>query len=170
VSPLDGVLNTRTDITNVDRLRNRAQTPPPKPDLLEDTPVYGEGIARRAHLALEQVVGPNLGLRWHYIHTHSENTAPELAGRRIPYLARHQANLGMTWAPGWRSFVTAVAVYRSRRFTDEANTVALPAGWDAQVTVFKESDDKRWAVELFAANLFRKEASDIFGIAVSYRF
>jgi hypothetical protein len=170
VSPLDGVLNTRTDITNLDRLRNRAQTPPPKPDLLEDTPIYGEGIARRAHLALEQVVGRNLGLRWHYIYTDSENTEPALAGRRIPYLARHQANVGMTWAPGWRSYLTAVAVYRSRRFADEANSVLLPSGWDAQVTLFKESYDKRWAVELFAANLLRKEASDVFGVAVSYRF
>jgi tetratricopeptide (TPR) repeat protein len=170
VSPLDGVLNTGADVTNLDRLRNRAQTPPPKPDLLEDTPIYGEGTARRTHVALEQRVGRNLGLRWHYIYTDSENTAPALAGLRIPYLARHQANIGMTWAPGWRSYLTVVGVYRTRRFADEANTVLLPSGWDAQVTLFKESYDKRWAVEIFGANLLKKEASDVFGVAVSYRF
>jgi tetratricopeptide (TPR) repeat protein len=170
VSPLDGVLNARTEITNLDRLRNRALAPPPKPDLLEDAPVFGQGTVRRAHLAFERVLGDRLGLRAHYIHTDSENTAPALAGLPLPYLARHQANLGLTWAPGWRSYVTAVAVHRSRRFADEANAQPLPAGWDGQLSVFKESFDKRWSVELFAANLLKKEVSDLFGVVLAYRF
>ena len=61
-------------------------------------------------------------------------------------------------------------MYRSRRFADEANLQALPAGWDAQVTFFKESFDKRWSIELFAANLLKKEASDFFGVVLGYRF
>ena len=66
--------------------------------------------------------------------------------------------------------MTAFAVYRSRRYADESNLVALPAGWDVQLNGFVESPDKRWALELFAANLFKKQASDVFGVAVSYRF
>lgn len=170
LSVLDGVLNTGSETTNLDRLRNRALTPPPKPDLLEAVPVYGEGIARRATLAVEQIVTPRIGMRAHYTYTESENTDPGLPGKWIPYLARHQANFGLTWAPGWRSYLTAQAVYRSRRYADEPNSVALPAGWDAQVNLFVESHDKRWAVEAFAANLFKKETSDVFGIVLSYRF
>jgi tetratricopeptide (TPR) repeat protein len=170
VSPLDGVQNTNADVTNLDRLRNRALSPPPKPDLLEDIPVYGEGIVRRAGAAFEHIVTPRIGMRAHYTFTDSENTAPAFNGKLIPYLARHNVNLGLTWAPGWRTFVTAQAVYRSERFADEANLLRLSPGWDAQVNVYAETHDKRWAVEAFAANLLKKEASDLFGIVLSYRF
>jgi len=33
-----------------------------------------------------------------------------------------------------------------------------------------ETADKRWSVEGFAGNLLKKDASDLFGIVVSYRF
>jgi len=46
----------------------------------------------------------------------------------------------------------------------------LPAGWDAQVNAFVETPDKRWALELFASGLLKKDASDVFGAALSYRF
>ncbi len=170
VSPLDGVQNTGADVTNLERLRNRALTAPPKPDLLEDVPVYGEGTARRAGIVLEHIVTPRIGVRAHYTYTESENTGASFADRSIPYLARHNANLGLTWAPGWRVFVTAQAVYRSARFADELNTIRLSPGWDAQANVFVETADKRWAAEAYAANLLKKEASDLFGIVVSYRF
>jgi tetratricopeptide (TPR) repeat protein len=170
VSPLDGVLNTRADVTNLDRLRNRALTAPLKPDLLEDIPVFGEGVARRASVAYEQLVARSVGLSAHYIHTDSENTAPALRGLRLPYLARHHASLGLSWAPGWHTFLNTQAVYRSRRFADELNLLSLRAGWDVQANVFVESPDKRWAVEAYAANLLKKDASDLFGIVVSYRF
>jgi hypothetical protein len=146
-------------------LRNRALTPPAKPDLLEDTPVYGEGIARRAILALERIVTPTIGARLHYIYTDSENTGAAFRDRSIPYLARHQANLGATWAPGWHTLVTAQAVYRTRRYADEANT-ALRPGW-AQVSVFVESGDKRYSLRS-PRNLF-KETKDVFGAVVSLR-
>ena len=170
VSPLDGVQNTGADVTNLERLRNRAISAPPKPDLLEDIPVYGEGIARRAGLAFEHIVTPRIGVRAHYTYTASENTAPFFDGLRIPYLARHLANLGLTWAPGWRTFVTAQAVYRSARFADEPNRLRLAPGWDAQASVYVETNDKRWALEAYAANLLKKDASDLFGIVLTYRF
>jgi len=109
-------------------------------------------------------------VRAHYTFTDSENTASAFDARLIPYLARHNVNLGLTWAPGWRTFVTAQAVYRSERFADEANRARLPPGWDAQLNVYVETNDKRWALEAYGANLLKKEASDLFGIVVSYRF
>ncbi len=170
VSPLDGVLNTNSDITNLDRLRNRALSPPPKPDVLEDTPVFGEGVARRANAAFEKIIGYHLATSLQYTYTDSENTASAFAGNRIPYLARHQASLGLAWAPGWHTYVTMLGIYRTRRFTDEANTVELPSGWDAQFMVYWETPDKHWSVELHGANLLKKQASDLFGVLASYRF
>ena len=172
LSGIEGaVLNTRTDLTNVDRLRNRLVPPPPRPDLLEDVPVYAEGVIRRANVALERILTRTLAARLHYTYTESENTDPLLPERHeVPYLARHQANLGVSWTPGRNLRVTAQAVHRSRRFADEFNQIALPAGWDAQVSAFFESRDKRWAVEVYGAQLLKKLDSDIFGVIASYRF
>jgi tetratricopeptide (TPR) repeat protein len=168
-SPLDGVINTRVDVTNLDRLRNRVQSPPDKPDQLEDTPVFSAGRVRRAHAAVEAMVTRQLAARLHYTYADSRNTQYPDLGLRIPYVARHTVNAGLTWAPGRRFFVTTLATFRTRRFSDEGNQALLPTGWDAQVNLFVESDDKRWAAEAFAANLFRKDLADTFGIVVSYR-
>jgi hypothetical protein len=170
VSPLDGVLNSQSDVTNLDRLRNRVLAQPPKPDVLEDVPVYGEGIARRASLSFERLVTPGIAARAYYTYTESENTDPALRGLLIPYLPRHQATVGASWAPGHHAFVTAQAVYRTRRFADAANAQPLAPGWDAQVDAFIETADKHWSVEGFAGNLLKKDASDVFGVVVSYRF
>jgi hypothetical protein len=170
VSPLDGVLNAQSDVTNLDRLRNRVLAQPPKPDVLEDVPVYGEGVARRAGVALERLLAPGIAARAYYTYTESENTDPAMRGLLIPYLPRHQATVGASWAPGHHAFVTAQAVYRSRRFADALNAQPLAPGWDAQLDAFIETADKRWSVEGFAGNLLKKDVSDVFGIVVSYRF
>jgi Flp pilus assembly protein TadD len=169
-SPLDGVQNAIADISDLERLRNRVLTPPPIPDQLEDTPVYASGTVRRATAAVEQILTPRIGVRADYVYTDSVNDGPAFQGRLVPYLPRHQADLAATWAPGRRTFVTLDATYRSRRYADEANTAALSAGWDCQARVFIESADKRWALEAYAANLLKKEASDTFGITLSYRY
>ena len=170
LSPLDGVLNAHTDVTNLDRLRNRTLTQPGKPDQLEDIPVYAEGRLRRGHVALEAIVTPRLAARLHYTYADGANTDDVTRGLRIPYIARHTVNTGLTWSPGAHLFVTAIASYRTRRFADEMNAVPLPAGWDAQASVFAETADKRWALEAYAANLLKRESSDAFGVVVSYRF
>ena len=169
-SPLDGVQNGVAELTNLERLRNRILTPPPIPDQLEDTPVFAEGEVTRGTLAFEQIVTPRVAARAYYTYTDSENTGPFQPGRMIPYLPRHQANVGGTWSPGRHAFFTVQAVYRTRRFSDEANTASLPAGWDAQARVFIESADKRWALEAVAADLLKKESSDVFSLTLSYRF
>jgi Flp pilus assembly protein TadD len=170
VSPLDGVLNSGTDESNLDRLRNRVLTPPSRPGELEDVPVFGEAKFRRGAIAYERLAGNGVGLRLHYEYADSENTASVFAGRRIPWLPRHHADVGATWAPGWNTFVTVSGAWRSDRYADEANTVVVRAGWDAQARVFVESADKRWSVEAFAFNLFKKDVSEAYGVTASWRF
>jgi len=170
VSPIDGVLNTRADLTNLDRLRNRVLTPPSRPGELEDTPVFGEAKFRRGQVAYERIVGKGVGLRLHYEYADSENTASAFAGRKIPWLPRHHADVGATWAPGWHTFVTLSGAWRSERWADEANLALVRAGWDAQARVFVESADKRWSVEAFAFNLFKKDVSEAYGVTASWRF
>ena len=170
VSPLDGVLNSRADVTNLDRLRNRVIAPPPRPDLLEDTPVFGEGKLTRAGAAFEAVATRALALRADYAYADSENTGAGFAGNPVPYIPRHRFNAGLTWTPGHRAYLAVQATWRSERFRDEASLAALQPGWDARFDAFIESDDKRWAVEVYGVNLLKKQASDLYGVVVSLRF
>ena len=179
VSPLDGVQNTASDLTNLDRLRNRAVTAPPTPDLLENPPVFGEGEVKRASVALDHIVNRVVTVRAYYTYSETVVDGPDYPGRvhpqgaKIPYIPRNLVNLGAVFAPGWHSLVSVYAVYRSERFTDEFNVaaLALPAGWDAQVNFYIESPDKRWSVEAYATNLLKKpHVSDVLGAIVSYRF
>ncbi len=174
VSPLDGVQNTASDITNLDRLRNRAIAPPPTPDLLEAQPVFGEGEVKRATVALDRVVSSAVTLRAYYTYSDSSVTGAGIPpGAWIPYVPRNQVNLGAVVTPGWHSQLSMYAVYRSERFTDQYNQslLALPASWDAQVDFYIESPDKHWSVEAYASNLLRKpHVSDVLGAIVSYRF
>jgi hypothetical protein len=66
--------------------------------------------------------------------------------------------------------VSTQAVYRSTRFSDETNQLKLEPGWDMQVRAYVEFDRKRWSLEAFALNLLKKDASDVFGVIVNYRF
>ena len=177
VSPLDGVQNTASDVTNLDRLRNRAIAQPPTPDLLEGQPVFGEGDVKRASAALDHIVNRAVTLRAYYTYSESEVTGVDFPGRvhpqgaKIPYIPRNQVNLGTVISPGWHSLFSAYAVYRSQRFADEFNTQALPAGWDAQLDLFIESADKHWSFEINAANLLKKpNVPDVYSAIVSYRF
>ncbi len=169
-SPLDGPLNSRADVTNLERLRNRVLAPPPLPDLLEDTPVYSEGKLSRAGVAFEAVAAKWLSLRADYTYADTENTGPAYAGNPIPWIPRHRFNVGATWTPGHRFYVTAQAAWRSTRYRDEASLAALEPGWDARVDAYVESADKRWSVEVYGASLLKKQAADLYGVVVSLRF
>ena len=169
-STLDGVLNARADVTNLDRLRSRILPLPPKPDALEDTPVFSLGKLSRASVALEHIVTPTLAARFNYAFTDSTTEFVAFRGNMIPYLPRHQTSIGGTWTYAARSYVSAQAVHRSLRFTDEGNQSRLEPGWDMQVRGYVEFDRKHWSLEAYALNLLKKNASDVFGVIVNCRF
>ena len=169
-STLDGVLNARADVTNLDRLRSRILPLPPKPDALEDTPVFSLGKLSRASVALEHIVTPTLAARFNYAFTDSTTEFVAFRGNMIPYLPRHQTSIGGTWTYAARSYVSAQAVHRSLRFTDEGNQSKLEPGWDMQVRGYVEFDRKHWSLEAYALNLLKKNASDVFGVIVNCRF
>lgn len=170
VSLIEGPLNAQIDATNLERLRNLALSIPPKPDELEQTPLYAEGKVDRGTISLDHILTRSLALRAIYTYSEARSTFMDFAGNRIPFVPRHLGAVGFTLTPGWHTYLTALGIYRSERFLDEANTVALRPGWDAQVSAFAETPDKRWAVELRATNLLKKDVPDVFVVTVSYRF
>jgi outer membrane receptor for ferrienterochelin and colicin len=102
--------------------------------------------------------------------TRSEITATPYRGNQIPYLPEHRASLGLTWAGDQRLSISAQAVWRSARFSDDANQQPLPAGWDMTLKLNWESADKRWSLQGTAANLFKRGAEELVGISLVARF
>ncbi len=169
-SPLDGVQNTRADVTNLDRLRQKSIANLAAPDQLEASPVFARGTATSGGFTVNHVLSRNFAGYFGYANTHSENTGATFSGKDIPYLPEHRATLGMTWAGDQRVIVSAQAVWRSERFSDEANQTPLVAGWDMTVKLHWESEDKRWNVEGYAANLLKRDAGNLVGVNLVARF
>ena len=174
-STLDGVLNTRADVTNLDRLRSRTLPLPPKPDALEDTPVFSLGVVARGSASLEQIVAPSLAARFNYTYTQSSARLEVFRDKFLPYLPRHQASVGATWTYAARSYVSAQAVYRSARFADEGNHARLDPGWDMQLRAYVEFDRKHWSLEAYAINFLKwhileKHNPGVRGVILNYRF
>jgi len=169
-SPLDGVLNTRADVTNLDRLRQKSIANLAAPDQLEATPIFARGKATSGGFTVNHVLSRNLAGYFGYANTHSENTGTAYQGKEIPYLPEHRATLGLTWAGDQRVIVSAQAVWRSERFSNEANRMPLVAGWDMTLKLHWESADKRWNVEGYAANLFKRDVEDLMGVNLIVKF
>ena len=169
-SPLDGVLNTRADVTNLDRLRQKSVANLAAPDQLEASPVFARGTSSSGGIAVNHVLSRNLAGYLGYANTHSENTGTINQGKEIPYLPKHRATLGLTWAGDQRTIVSAQTVWRSARFVDEANLVPLASGWDMTLKLHWESEGKRWNVEGYAANLLNRDIGDLVGVNLIVRF
>lgn len=165
------VLNQREEIANLDRLRNRtALVFQSNGEALEEPPVFLEGRMLSAGVVLNQRLNERLSAYANYVYSESENTHDWFSKFKLPYLARHHATLGTTWAGPQRLVAQAAAVYRSHRYSNEENTVSLPAGWDIAAKVNWQSADKRWLVEGYAMNWLKKEAAATLGINVAWRY
>jgi TonB dependent receptor len=169
-SPLDGVQNTRSDLEQLDRLRNLTLTTLPPPNLLEGTPIFSEGRIASAGTSIDQIVNRELSLSAGYVYSDGSNTNPLYAGNMIPYIPRQRANLNATWTNNNRFYISAQAIYRTRRYLDEANTMPLASSWDALLRAYWESTDKKWVVETYAENLLKKDFSNLYGVNLTLRY
>jgi Flp pilus assembly protein TadD len=169
-SPLDGVLNTRADVANLDRLRQRSVANLAAPDQLEATPVFSRGTATSGGFVVNHVMSRTFAGYFGYTSTLSRNTDIAFDGKAIPYLPRHRATVGLTWTGDRRMILSAQAVWRSERFIDEANLVPLDSGWDMTLKLRWESENKRWNVEGYAANLIKRNTANLLGVNLIARF
>ncbi len=170
VSPLDGVLNTRADVANLDRLRQRSIANLAAPDQLEAAPVFSRGTVNSAGATFNQVFSSQLAGYLGYVSSHSENTGTQFSGKSIPLMPQHRAMLGLTWAGEQHVLFSTQAVWRSERFSDEANLQRLAAGWDMTLRLHWETLDKRWAADAYVTNLLKPDTQKIVGVNLVGRY
>jgi Flp pilus assembly protein TadD len=169
-SPLDGVQNTGADLEQLEALRNRTLNTLPSADLLEGTPIFSQGRIPTAGFSVDHIFNRWVSLGAGYQYADGRNTNPLYQNNAIPYIPKQRVDLTATWTNNNRFYVTLQAIYRSQRYTDEANTLPLAASWDGLVRAYWESANKRWVVEGYAQNLAKRGYSDLYGLNLTARY
>ncbi len=167
---VDGAENQHQNLARLDRLRqseralNLAGL-----EALEDRPVFVEGRIEQLGVSWNGLLREDLAAQAGAILARGENTSVWFSGLDLPYLPRHRTGAGLTWtvAPTWR--VQAQAVWRSKRYADEANRMAIRAGWDGTLKATWISPARHLHIEGFAANLGRKDLDPFLGLALVWR-
>lgn len=164
-------LNTGEDIADLNRLRSRdVLLNLANPEILEAAPAFYQGRILTTGIAASRRITARLAGYANYLHTQSENTSTWFPDAKLPYLPRHRAGAGITWSGENRLSLGSHLVYRSLRYVDEAHSGSLTSGWDLTLKAGWHSADKRWQVDAYAANLLKRDSSDVVGVNVAWRF
>lgn len=160
------------ELESLSKLRPRRLGALANDDMLEfvSTPEYDGGRIRSVGFATNHLLGNDWGIFGRYVGNWSSNTGLAQAGKEVPYMPRHMAALGASWAnpDGW--YFIGRVVYRAQRFKDEANLVSLEPGWNAALDLFWQSADKRWLARISADDAFDRVKPTQYTAEISYQF
>ncbi|MBB6558135.1 tetratricopeptide (TPR) repeat protein [Acidovorax soli] len=129
-------------------------------DVLEGTPGFEEGTLQALGAGVNRMFSRQWSGYAKYLYQHSssqylDSTSNRMVrGLRIPYIPRHTAVVGATWASAQRVYLSARAVYRSERFEDKQNLTRRPPGWSLDLVGYWETQDKHWVLGAGVLNLF----------------
>jgi len=138
-------------------------------DPYNGVPVFDRGRLHQASFALNRVLAPRWSGLVAYTWAHARNTGSWYAGNALPGFARHTLALASVWQHGARDFSTASLVYRSSRFSDEANLRPEAAGWNLFLTHSVDSADRRWSLAGTAQTPLDGRVKPTFWLRVRYR-
>lgn len=160
------------ELESLSKLRPRRLGALANDDMLEfvNTPEYDGGRIRSGGVALNHLLTERWGVFGRYVATSSRNTGSAFKGNRVPYLPRHTAAFGATWASpdGW--YFVSRLVHRSSRFRDEANLAELKPGWSGAFDLFWQSRDKQWLFRLSADDAFDRNRPTQYTAEMNLRF
>ena len=148
-------------------------------EVLEGTPDFERGTLSVLGAGVNHMLSRQWSGYARYLYQHSRSSYAHgdaggvLAGRQIPFIPRHTAVLGTTWAGAQGWYLSARAIHRSRRFEDKENLTPRPAGWGLDLLAYRETADKRWIVGVAALNLLAPSSSRYtqrYVIDARYRF
>jgi hypothetical protein len=144
----------------LEALRNTQTVNLTSVDVLEATPNFEVGTVSAFSVGVNRLLTPNLSgyLKYTRQETTSEyestdNPSGRMTGKVIPYMPRDTGVFGVTWNPGYRTYLGVRAVYRSDRYEEKENLTLWPANWSLDVIGFWETMDKHWVIGLGALNL-----------------
>jgi Flp pilus assembly protein TadD len=128
-------------------------------DVLEGDPIVQRGHLTSATLGASRMFTSRLSAYARYTWTGSDASVTDSAagtttgGKQFPWVPRHLAVLGATWASAERLYLSGRLVYRSTRYEDVANLTPLNPGWTLDLAGYWESGDKHWIIGAGVLNL-----------------
>lgn len=166
----DKVLNTRVEVNDLERLRNRAALVlRSHGETLEEPPVFLQGKVGTLGVSANHLLSSTLSVFAQYATIYSRNTSDLFDGKPLPYMPRHRLGLGATWQGPQRLLFQVQAIYRTHRFTTEFGE-AIPSGWDVALSGNWQTQDRRWTVGFYALNLLHKQRSASLGVQAVWRY
>lgn len=163
----------------LEELRNQQTVNLSTADVLEGSPDFERGTLSVLGAGVNHLFSRHWSGYAKYLYQHSRSSYVQgssgdvLSGRQVPFVPRHTAVLGTTWAGAQGWYLSARAVHRSQRFEDKENLTRRPAGWGLDLLAYWETADKRWIVGVAALNLFAPSSprySERYVIDARYRF
>ncbi|MBC7602893.1 MAG: tetratricopeptide repeat protein [Ramlibacter sp.] len=145
------------ELTQLESLRDRPDIFSARSEL-EETPRFVEGKVSSIGFALNHLIGKATSVSFKYLNRDATQTGA-LAGLAIPFIPRHFAQTGAQWSLAGRWLVGVNATYRSERFRDDRNTVAIDSGVSFGGTLYWETADKRQSVQAIAENLLTRKSA-----------
>ncbi len=161
-----------SELESLNKLSSRDLGALTRDDLLEfvNTPAYESARIKSAGLSVNHLLNKRWGLFAKYIYTSSTNTGNTFKGNEVPYLPKHTAAAGATWTSpnGW--YFVSRMVYRTERFTNEANTRHLAPSWDGAADLYWQSRKKRWLLRFSVDDAFDKDQGTQYTAEVNIRY
>ena len=159
------------ELESLQKLRSRDLGSLARDDMLEfvNVPDYESGRVKTAGMTANQILNREWSVYGRYIYRDSENTGNVFSGADIPYLPEHTAAIGATYVrpDGW--YFGSRVVYRTKRFTDEANTNQLDNGFDGAFDLYRQSEQKNWLLRFSVDNIIHPDLKTQYTAEVSLR-
>lgn len=172
---VDTTLVGDINLEDLERLRNRSRLSQQALDLWEATPEFGAADVNTLGFAVNRLFSDRLSGALRYQYNRSRNTGMGFEGNSVPWLPRHLLSAGANWLPVARWQLGMTVTYRSLRYSDEANSLPVNAGWNLGLRSYWESPDKHLSVEVIVENLHSDKNSaplhsPVLGAQFLYRF
>jgi tetratricopeptide (TPR) repeat protein len=132
------------------------------PDLIEATPIFPDGSVSSFGITGNYLLSDRQTLSSRYIYRYGDNNTDDLRyDGEIPYIPHQYFEIGSQWSLPYRVQLRTDAVYRSRRYQNDAIYEPAEGGWAFRVKSYWESVDKQHSVQLVLDNLFVDQKSMI---------
>ena len=141
-------------------------------DLLEfaNTPEYQGGDIKTFGLSINHFLTKRIGIFAKHITADSKNSGLTDAGKMIPYIPQYTNAAGLTWIHPMGWYFTGRLVYRSDRYTDEANTILRQADWDSAFDLYWQSKRKDWLFRFSVDDALKKNQDTQYTAEINFRF
>ncbi len=162
---------SKREVESLQNLQQRDRGSLARDDMLEfvSVPEFSEGEILEAGATFNRILSREWSAYARYIYRDTENTGQEFRDNELPYLPEDTVAFGATWVRpnGW--YLASRLIYRSDRYTDEANLSERESGWNFAADLYWESIDKQWLLRFSVDDAFDEDLETLYTGEINLR-